>query len=465
MSKRQTKSAASGFAPFAGVRRAFRALFDLVHGTDVQGTIATINEGIDMKGYKTWILMCGAMLASIGLNTNSAAVIIGAMLISPLMNPILGIGLGVGINDREMLGRGLQGLGIAVAASLFASCGYFLLTPLTDPTPEILSRIKPSILDVGVAVFGGIAGIIAISRDHQTNAIPGVAIATALMPPLCTAGYGLATAHWTFFFGAFYLFFINAFFISLSTYVIVRLLRFPYKEFVNADDKAAVKLRIIIFAVIVTLPSAVMFYFIIDEYREKKLVELFIAENFRTDVREVLRWELQPVDSIRYLKLYIVGEALGPGRIDTLQRNLSQSSIGDLRLKFVQMNVPREERRRIASEITTSVLQTVELQNREQEEQRRIIDSLAAVVQARRSDTLEFDDISHEARAVFPELEKIGFGTLNITDFSRLDTIPTFVVLWDKRLRNGTRQSNNRKLRDFLLLRSGLDTLVVMEPQ
>src|SRR5690606_7803313 len=118
MNKRQTESAASGFAPFAGVRRAFRALFDLVHGTDVQGTIATINEGIDMRGYKTWILMCGAMLASIGLNTNSAAVIIGAMLISPLMNPILGIGLGVGINDREMLGRGLQGLGIAVAASL-----------------------------------------------------------------------------------------------------------------------------------------------------------------------------------------------------------------------------------------------------------------------------------------------------------------------------------------------------------
>lgn len=171
-------------------------MFALIDGTDVEGTIKTIGEGSEMRGDKIWILFSGAILASIGLDTNSSAVIIGAMLISPLMNPILGVGLGIGISDRDLMIVAGKNFMFAVAASLFASTLYFLITPLGETTSELLARTKPTLLDVGVAIFGGIAGIVATSRKAQTNAIPGVAIATALMPPLCTAGYGIAT--WNF---------------------------------------------------------------------------------------------------------------------------------------------------------------------------------------------------------------------------------------------------------------------------
>lgn len=424
-----------------------------------------IRTGIDLKGYQTWILICSAMLASIGLNTSSAAVIIGAMLISPLMNPILGIGLGAGINDREMLVKGLVSLGLAVVASLGTSVVYFLLTPLSDPTPELLSRIKPSILDVGIAVFGGIAGIIAISRDKQTNAIPGVAIATALMPPLCTAGYGLATAQWSFFFGAFYLFFINAVFISLSTYAFVRLLHFPYKEFVDANDKKIVKRWIAIFAFVVTIPSAVIFYSIISEYREKKLIESFITNNFKGDSQEVIRWEIHSDDSVRTLKLYVVGDALSANKRDSLQRNISQSSISSFQLKFVQMNVPKEERQRLASEITSSVLQTVAIQSKVHEESSRTIDSLNAVLVAQRSDTIPFTSISTELKILFPELVSIGYGKVQTNNFNTRDTIPMFIVEWKQNLRSTLRKLNNQKLQEFLLQRSGLDTVQLVETQ
>lgn len=446
-------------------RQALRSLFDLVHGTDVEGTSEAIRSGIDLRGYQTWILICSAMLASIGLNTNSAAVIIGAMLISPLMNPILGIGLGVGINDRELLIKGLVSLGLAVVASLGTSFIYFLLTPLSDPTPELLGRIKPSILDVGVAVFGGIAGIIAISREKQTNAIPGVAIATALMPPLCTAGYGLATAQWSFFFGAFYLFFINAVFISLSTYTIVRLLHFPYKEFVDANDKKVVKRWIAIFALVITIPSAVIFYSIISEYREKKLIESFIDSNFKNETQEVIRWESHVADSVRILKLYVVGDALSAEKRATLQHNLSESSIGDFQLKFVQMNVPKEERQRLASEITSSVLQTVAIQSRTQEESKRVIDSLSTVLTTQHSDTIAFASISSELKILFPKLITVSYGKMQTSNFASRDTIPVFLVEWEKRMRSTARKANNQKLREFLLQRSGLDTLQLVEAQ
>ena len=200
------------------LRKIFHDIVNLRDSTDTKGTIDSIRQGTAIKGYNLWILACGAMLASIGLDLNSVAVIIGAMLISPLMSPILGIGLAFGINDREHLFMALQNFTIAVAASLGVSTLYFALSPFEGaPGPEIMSRTMPTVLDVLIALFGGTAGIVAISRKEKTNAIPGVAIATALMPPICTAGYGLANYEWSIFLGALYLFFINAVFISLST--------------------------------------------------------------------------------------------------------------------------------------------------------------------------------------------------------------------------------------------------------
>lgn len=267
--------------------------------TDVEGTITSIKNAIYLKGYNIWILICSAILACIGLDTNSAAVIIGAMLISPLMSPILGLGLSVGINDRHTLQDALYNFGVAVAISLGTAFLYFLITPLGRETPEMAARTAPTLLDVGVGFFGGIAGIVAGSRKDKTNAIPGVAIATALMPPICVAGFGLAKFNLPYFGGAFYLFFLNATFIAFSTFMIVRLLKFPVAE--NITESVRRKFfRGTVFAIIVILvPSTWIFIRVIQKANTDSRVSAFLTEVF--DDRPgttVDTYEYTPPDSL-----------------------------------------------------------------------------------------------------------------------------------------------------------------------
>ena len=172
--------------------------------------VESIRNGVEFKGTNLWILIFAIFIASLGLNVNSTAVIIGAMLIYPLMGPIMGIGLGVGINDFELIKKAFRNLLIATIFSVLTSTLYFLLSPLNEARSELLARTTPTIYDVLIAFFGGMAGIVASSTKLKGNVIPGVAIATALMPPLCTAGFGLANGNMHYFFGAFYLFFINS---------------------------------------------------------------------------------------------------------------------------------------------------------------------------------------------------------------------------------------------------------------
>ena len=185
-------------------------------------TIENIKKNTIFKGTNLWILAFAILIASIGLNVNSAAVIIGAMLISPLMGPIMGVGLSLGIYDFELLKQAIRNLLIATIIGLFISSLYFSITPLNEAQSELLARTYPTIYDVLIAFVGGLTGIVAGSRSEKGNAIPGVAIATALMPPLCTAGYGLATYNFGIFLGAFYLYLINCVFICLATFLFVR---------------------------------------------------------------------------------------------------------------------------------------------------------------------------------------------------------------------------------------------------
>ena len=197
---------------------------------DLQTVVITISNGVVFRGTNLWVLIFAIFVASLGLNVNSAAVIIGAMLISPLMGPIMGIGLGMGISDVSLLRKSIYNYGVATIVALTTSTLFFLISPLDDAHSEILARTTPTIYDVLIALFGGFAGIIATATKLKGNVIPGVAIATALMPPLCTAGYGLATLQFGFFVGAFYLYIINTVFIALATLIIVRFLHFPYKH-------------------------------------------------------------------------------------------------------------------------------------------------------------------------------------------------------------------------------------------
>ena len=223
--------------------------------------IKEVKEGVAVKGYNVWILMCSIAIASVGLNVNSTAVIVGAMLISPLMGPIRGIGFGVAINDFTLLIRSLKNLGVTVGVSLGISFLYFLITPVDTLTEQLFIRTEPTFLDVVVAFVGGLAGVIAVVKGKNDTVIPGVAIATALMPPLCTAGYGLAVGNLNFFLGASYLFLINSVLIALSTLLIIRYLNFPKREYVDPKIERKVKTYIVIFMfTIVIVPSGYLFY-------------------------------------------------------------------------------------------------------------------------------------------------------------------------------------------------------------
>jgi len=239
-----------------------RGIFTLKEGLiSYSKVIKETKDGVSVKGYNVWILMCSIAIASVGLNVNSTAVIVGAMLISPLMGPIRGLGFSVGINDFTLLIRSIKNLGITVAVSLTISFLYFLISPLDTITEQLFIRTEPNFLDVVVAFFGGLAGVMAAVNSKNDTVIPGVAIATALMPPLCTAGYGLAVGNFSFFLGAMYLFIINSVLIALSTLIVVRYLNFPKREYV--DPKIEKKVRnyiVVLMIIVVILPSGYLFY-------------------------------------------------------------------------------------------------------------------------------------------------------------------------------------------------------------
>ncbi|MCC5932144.1 MAG: TIGR00341 family protein [Cyclobacteriaceae bacterium] len=255
---------------------------------DETETIEYIRKGVQFKGTNLWILIFAILIASVGLNVNSTAVIIGAMLISPLMGPIMGIGLGVGINDFQLIKRGLKNLSIAVGISVITSALYFLLSPLKDAQSELLTRTTPTIYDVLIAFFGGLTGIVAGSRSEKSNAIPGVAIATALMPPLCTAGYGLATFNFYYFFGAFYLFFINSVLISVSTYLIVRYMRYKKVEYVDPERERKVKMSIYAFVIFTILPSIYLAVDVVNQSLFYRRATEFITKELEFTGTEII---------------------------------------------------------------------------------------------------------------------------------------------------------------------------------
>jgi len=253
--------------------------FRIIDLADAEQTIKGIQKDIEFRGFNLWILVFSIIICSIGLNVNSTAVVIGAMLISPLMGPIMGIGLGLGTNDASTFKTAMGNLGIAVGISILTSALYFAFSPINEASSELLSRTQPTLLDVVVALFGGLAGILAGSRKEKSNVIPGVAIATALMPPLCTAGYGLANGEWNFLIGGFYLFLINTALIALSTWLVVRYLRFPVLHYVEpALERRYKRLSALLFLALLG-PSGYIFYDIVQESRENAALQLFVQDN------------------------------------------------------------------------------------------------------------------------------------------------------------------------------------------
>jgi uncharacterized hydrophobic protein (TIGR00271 family) len=266
--------------------------FDLRHELeDFEKISDEIEKSVVFKGTNLWILAFAIVIASVGLNMNSTAVIIGAMLISPLMGPINGIGFSIATYNLSLLSRALRNLSFAILAGLAASTIYFIISPVSSAHSELLARTSPTFYDVLIALFGGLAGIVAISTKLKGNVIPGVAIATALMPPLCTAGYGLATLQAKFFFGAFYLFTINTVFIALAALIVSKILRFPIYEI--ADKNRVQKINRITYAIIVItfIPSLYFAYKLVNKEKFNQKAALYVENVTYLDGAYLLKHE------------------------------------------------------------------------------------------------------------------------------------------------------------------------------
>lgn len=301
---------------------------------ELQTVVSNIDTGVVFRGTNLWVLIFAIFVASLGLNVNSTAVIIGAMLISPLMGPIMGIGLGIGINDVALLRKAVYNYSIATGVALTTSTIFFLISPLDDAHSEILARTSPNIYDVLIALFGGFAGILATSSKQKGNVIPGVAIATALMPPLCTAGYGLATWQFSYFIGAFYLYIINTVFIALATFIIVRFLHFPYKHLQTkrADQIAQ---RIIWFVVLATfLPSVYFGYDMIQQNKFIKNANRFIANEAHFPNDYLLNKKIDAKNNS--ITLVFGGKEIAPEEIAQLKTELKKYSLSNALLEVKQ---------------------------------------------------------------------------------------------------------------------------------
>lgn len=267
-----------------------------------------IRKGIVFKGTNLWILIFAIVVASVGLNMNSTAVIIGAMLISPLMGPINGMGYSVATYDFELLRKAVKNFSFAVLAGLFTSTIYFAITPVSTAHSELLARTSPTIYDVLIALFGGLAGIVAMSSRQKGNVIPGVAIATALMPPLCTAGYGLATGQFNFFFGAFYLFTINTVFIAIAALWVSQLLKFPIRSIIDTVQKKQINNMISALIIIVLIPSIYFGYNLVQLEKFKLNAEKFIQNVNFIDGNFLVKSEVDPTTNT--LNLFYIGAEL-----------------------------------------------------------------------------------------------------------------------------------------------------------
>lgn len=300
-------------------------------------TIKEIERGVVFRGTNVWILIFSILIASLGLNVNSTAVVIGAMLISPLLGPIMGVGMGVGINSLDLIKKSLINLATMMIISIVISAIYFALTPLPDAQSELLARTTPTIFDVAIAFFGGLAGIVAGSRSEKSNVIPGVAIATALMPPLCTAGYGLGTLQWNFFIGAFYLFFINSVFICLGTVLIVRYLKYPQKVFVDKKRKKKVQAYITMFVIITMLPSIYIAYGVVKESVFTRSAQQFVNTNFTFENTRIIHssFKFGNRDSSS-IDITLYGEPLSEEVIEFLQLRLPQFGLNKTKLMINQ---------------------------------------------------------------------------------------------------------------------------------
>jgi len=409
-------------------------LLDFRHDTDREATIAAIKTDIPFKGATAWILICSIFVASVGLNANSTAVVIGAMLISPLMGPILGIGLSIAINDIDTLIKSLINLATMLVLSLLTAFLFFYLFPLSQDNSELLGRVKPDIRDVLIAFFGGLALIIARTKKGTVaSVIFGVAIATALMPPLCTAGYGLSQGNFDYFFGAMYLFTINTIFIALATFLVLKILRFPMLKYANSQRRKNIARIATLLALAAMLPAGWTFYNVLQETRYEQDYKTYLESEINQNDNLWLQRDKIDFDE-KMITLNFNGEIAEATKSDLINElkgyeylqefsltiNGNKNRSADKILDLYDVAIDKIEKR-------DSIIAALEMN----------IDSLKLVLSSNKNDmdSKVFLNLSKDAKIQFSDLESFGYAKmLASSNFRNADTITLIKTKWNSAL-------------------------------
>ncbi len=388
------------------VKKYFKNLFDIREDTMSYSELSTMmEENTIIHGSNMWILMLAILIASIGLNVNSTAVIIGAMLISPLMSGILTMGYSLATRNLTMLKKAFLRFGTQVIISLITSTLYFLITPLDVPTSEMIARTSPTLWDVLIALFGGIAGMIGNTRQKKSNVIPGVAIATALMPPLCTAGYGIATLQPRFMVGAFYLFAINTLFIMLSSAFVTKLLRVPSHEAVDVRRQKKINRFITAITIITIIPSALIGALTVYSSALERKISNYLENEIVFSDTQMVQSSTDYMNSV--ISVSLVGAPISDDVIERLEQELSQYDLEGFTLRVTQNKTSEGEN---PDKVTIALQEnTIEqLQEKLAEQQ-----SALKEMESNLSEKTDYKKLSKNGAAIFTKLSNCGCGVMS----------------------------------------------------
>lgn len=389
---------------------------------DKNKVLENVRSNISFRGSNLWILACAIVVASVGLNVNSTAVIIGAMLISPLMGPIVGAGFGLGMFDFGLLKKSLKNLLIATVVSLVVSTVYFFLSPFKEAQTELLARTSPNIYDILIAFFGGLVGVVAITRVEKGNPIPGVAIATALMPPLCTAGYGLAIGNFKFFFGALYLYSINCVFICISTFLIVKYLNYPRVQSLDKKRQKRVSYVMSSLILIMLLPSIYFAYILFQERKYEEKVNLYLENEFTNKGYTMLYKKTRFNSSPRKIELAFLTKKFSNVEVDSLSKRMKNYGISN-----TQLNI-RQDTTDLKKDILNEIGKAKSISDKKDIQ----ILNLQKQIEQNQFDAKE---LLSEIKILFPEVENISIANHTNTSSAK-DTVVILIYRSKKKVEN-----------------------------
>lgn len=437
-------------------------ILDIREDTNHEATIEEVTSGISIKGQGAWVLIFSILIASAGLNTSSTAVVIGAMLISPLMGPIIGIGLSLGINDVDLMRKAVKNFGIMVVLALFTSFLFFSIPMFQEETKELIARTFPDVRDVIIAFAGGSALFVALSRKNkQINTIAGVAIATALMPPLCTAGYGLATQKWNFFGGAMYLFTINTIFIALSTFIIVKSLQFPMKEYLNSSHRKRISQLVYLVAFLILLPSIYMFYGLYKKSDFEQKVNSIIT-NFNLD-KDVVVLNQKINYQTKTISFATVGKSVSKENVEEWRAKLEKQGYPDVIFEITQ-SVENLETQNMLEKLESTYFTTQQILNKKEKlliKQEKEIIELQKQLYLSEKSKIPFDQIAKEIKINYNDVSEVAYSKLLKTNFTQIDTIPLIYLKWKPNVNQNQILSQEQKIQKWLRLKLNNEKLII----